>query len=79
MKSIFLLKKAARAFLPILVLGIMGTTHLYAQTLFTIGNMYYQINADGVSVTLVGPVDITEVGGELNIPTTISYNGTTIP
>ena len=41
--------------------------------------MYYQINADGVSATLVGPVDITEVGGELNIPTTISYNGNDYP
>ena len=79
MKSIFLLKKAAYTVLPILVLGIMGTTHLFAQTLFTIGNMYYQINADGVSATLVGPVDITEVGGELNIPTTISYNGNDYP
>ena len=76
MKSIFLLcKKAAYAVLPILVLGIMGTTHLFAQTLFTIGNMYYQINTDGVSATLVGPVDITEVSGEISIPTTVSYNG----
>ena len=76
MKSIFLFcKKAAYAVLPILFLGIMGTTHLFAQTLFTIGNMYYQINADGVSVTLVGPVDITEVSGEISIPTTISYDG----
>ena len=76
MKGIFLFcKKAAYAVLPILFLGIMGTTHLFAQTLFTIGNMYYQINADGVSVTLVGPVDITEVSGEISIPTTISYDG----
>ena len=48
---------------------------LYAQTLFIIGNLYYQINADGVSATLVGPVDITEVAGELSIPSTISYDG----
>ena len=69
----------AYAVLTILVLGIMGTTHLHAQTLFTIGNMYYQINADGVSATLVGPVDITQVVGELSIPTTISYNGSDYP
>ena len=80
MKSIFLsCKKVAYAVLTILVLGIMGTTHLHAQTLFTIGNMYYQINADGVSATLVGPVDITQVVGELSIPTTISYNGSDYP
>ena len=80
MKSIILFcKKAAYAVLPILVLGIMGTTHLQAQTLFTIGNMYYQINADGVSATLVGPVDISEVVGEISIPTTINYNGSDYP
>jgi hypothetical protein len=80
MKSIFIFcKKAAYAVLPIFVLGIMGTTHLRAQTLFTIGNLYYQINADSISATLVGPVDATEVGGELSIPTTIIYNGKDYP
>ena len=61
------------------MLGITGTMQLYAQTLFTIGNLYYQINADGVSATLVGPVDITEVAGELSIPSTISYDGNDYP
>ena len=57
----------------------MGTTHLHAQTLFTIGNLYYQINADSLSVTLVGPVDATQVAGEISIPTTIIYNGKDYP
>ena len=74
-----LCKKAAYAVLPILVLGIIGTTQLHAQTLFTIGNLYYQINADSISATLVGPVDATEVAGELSIPTTIIYNGKDYP
>ena len=79
MKSIFLsCKKAAYAVLFFLVLG-MGTTHLHAQTLFTIGNLYYQINADSLSVTLVGPVDATQVAGEISIPTTIIYNGKDYP
>ena len=79
MKSIFLsCKKAAYAVLFLLVLG-MGTTHLLAQTLFTIGNLYYQINADSLSVTLVGPVDATQVAGEISIPTTIIYNGKDYP
>ena len=79
MKSIFLsCKKAAYAVLFLLVLG-MGTTHLHAQTLFTIGNLYYQINADSLSVTLVGPVDATQVAGEISIPTTIIYNGKDYP
>lgn len=72
-------KKTAYAVLFLLVLEITGTTHLHAQPLFTIGNLYYQINADGVSVTLVGPVDITEVSGELTIPSTISYDGNDYP
>lgn len=80
MKSICLLCiKAAYAVLSILVLVVMGTTQLFAQPLITIGNMYYQINADGVSATLVGPVNITEVVGELSIPTNISYNGSDYP
>ena len=74
-----LCKKAAYAVLSILFLGVMGIAHLQAQALFTIGNLYYQINADSVSVTLVGPVDIAEVAGELNIPATISYNGSDYP
>ena len=72
-------KKAACAVLSLFVLGIMGTTHLRAQTLFTIGNLYYQINADSISATLVGPVDASEVAGELTIPTTIIYNGKDYP
>lgn len=74
-----LCKKAACVVLSILFLGVMGMTCLQAQTLFTIGNLYYQINADGASVTLVGPVDIAEVSGELIIPTTVSYNGSDYP
>lgn len=74
-----LCKKAVCAILSVLFLGVMGMTRLQAQTLFTIGNLYYQINADGASVTLVGPVDIAEVSGELIIPTTVSYNGSDYP
>ena len=74
-----LCKKAACVVLSILFLGVMGIAHLQAQTLFTIGNLYYQINADNASVTLVGPVDITEVAGELIIPETISYSGNDYP
>ena len=77
MKSILLsCKKASYAVLFLLALG---TTHLHAQTLFTIGNLYYQINADSISVTLVGPVDATQVAGEISIPTTIIYNGKDYP
>ena len=67
-------KKAAFVVLSILVLGVIGTTRLNAQSYFIIEDLYYQINPDGVSATLIGPVNGTEVNGELSIPTTITYN-----
>lgn len=67
-------KKAAFVVLSILVLGVMGMTQLKAQDYFIIEDLYYQINPDGVSATLIGPVNGTEVNGELCIPTTITYN-----
>ena len=70
-----LCKRTAYAVLSILFLRVMGMTHLYAQDLFIIGHLYYQINDDGVSATLIGPIDSIEVTGELSIPTSISYNG----
>lgn len=54
-------------------------THLNAQSYITIGELYYQINDDGVSATLVGPVEGTEMAGELTIPSTISYEGNDYP
>jgi hypothetical protein len=75
MKSLSLCKKAAYAVLSILFWGVMGTTHLHAQDIITVGDFYYTINGDGVSATLVCHVDGPEVTGEINIPTTISYNG----
>ncbi len=54
-------------------------THLNAQSYITIGDLYYQINDDGVSATLVGPVEGTEMAGELTIPSTISYDGNDYP
>lgn len=76
MKSFSSLHKiAVCAVLSILLLGVMGMTHLHAQDLFTVGDFYYQINGDGVSATLAGHVDGSAVSGELNLPTTISYDG----
>ena len=74
-----LCKKAAYVLLSLLVLGTLGATRMNAQTLFTIGDLYYYINADSVSATLAGAVDGMEVSGELSIPTTISYNGSDYP
>lgn len=57
----------------------MGITHLCAQTYFPIGDLFFQINADSVSATLIGHVDGAEASGELIIPTSISYNGNDYP
>ena len=51
-----------------------------AQTTFTVGDLNYQINPDGVSVTVTG--HITGQGGytgELNIPESVHYQGTDYP
>ena len=80
MKNSFLpSKKALCAVLSILVLGVTGTTRVHAQTYFTIGQLYYQINADSVSATLIGHVDGTEAAGEIIIPSSINYNGNDYP
>lgn len=75
MKEFFLpYKKAACVVLSILVLGVMGMTQLKAQSYFVIEDLYYQINGDGASATLIGPVDGTDIQGELSIPSSINYN-----
>ena len=69
MKQI-LLKK--RAFLSALLifLAMAGM----AQT-FTVGDLNYQVNPDGVSVTLKGHVDGYNATGALNIPESVNYDG----
>ena len=75
MKNHSLCKKAACAVLSILLVGVMGMTHLHAQEILTVGDFHYQLNGDGVSATLVCHVDGDAVTGEISIPTSISYNG----
>jgi hypothetical protein len=42
---------------------------------FTVDNLNYQINPDGVSVTLIGHVDGYSATGALNIPASVSHDG----
>ena len=46
-----------------------------AQTTFTVDDLYYQVNPDGISVTLTGNVNGYEVAGVLNIPESVNYEG----
>ena len=42
---------------------------------FTVGDLNYQVNPDGVSVTLTGHVDGYNATGALDIPASVSYQG----
>ena len=67
----FLLNK--RAFLAVL-LALSVMTGM-AQTTFTVGDLNYQVNPDGVSVTLTGHVEGYNATGALDIPASVSYQG----
>ncbi len=62
----------------VLTLFVVGMTNAQAQT-FTVGNLNYSINSDGVSVTVTGHVDGTAATGELVIPESVEYYGSTFP
>ena len=64
-----------RAFLPVLftlLLCMIGISNVIAQT-FTVGNINYSLNDDGVSVTVIGHLDGTNATGELVIPESVDY------
>ncbi len=42
---------------------------------FTVGDLIYRVNADNVSVTVIGHVDGYNAQGALNIPESVSYEG----
>ena len=46
-----------------------------AQTTFTVDDLNYSVNPDGVSVTLTGHVDGYNATGPLNIPASVNYEG----
>ena len=54
-----------------LVFGLLG---LKAQT-FTYGDLNYEVNYDGTSVTVLDHVDGTDATGTLTIPDHVVYNG----
>lgn len=66
-----LLSKGTLLSILIILLALTGR----AQTTFTAGNLNYQVNDDGVSVTVTGHVNGYEATGELNIPESVSYEG----
>lgn len=75
-KKHLLLKRATRAALLTVLLSVAGVTNATAQT-FTVGNLNYSLNDDGVSVTVIGHVDGTAATGELVIPESVTQWGNT--
>ncbi|MBQ6728591.1 MAG: leucine-rich repeat domain-containing protein [Bacteroidales bacterium] len=67
-------KRALRTALLILLLSAVGMTKTYAQS-FTIGDLNYSVNDDGVSVTVTSHVDGQSATGTLTIPESVSYEG----
>lgn len=71
MKTHFLLNKCI--VICFLFVGIIGTFKLNAQT-FTVGDLNYQVNVDGISVTVKGHKNGQDATGELIIPESVTYN-----
>lgn len=67
-------KRALRTALLIMLLSAVGMTKTYAQS-FTIGDLNYSVNDDGVSVTVTSHVDGQSATGTLTIPESVSYEG----
>ena len=60
-------------FLSIILVALTGM----AQTTFTEGDLNYQVNPDGVSVTVTGhALDYEHANGPLNIPESVNHEGT---
>ena len=70
------LKRAVSAVLLVLLLSAFGMTKAFAIS-FTVGDLNYSVNSDGTTVTVTGHVDGTAATGELVIPETVTYNGST--
>ena len=65
-----------KSLLLVLLLSMAG---LMSAQSFTVGDLNYSVNADGVSVAVTGHVDGTAATGSLTIPETVSYDGNDYP
>ena len=68
------LKRALHIALLILLMNVVGMGKMYAQS-FTVDDLNYQVNNDGISVTVTGHVDGQSATGSLVIPETVENNG----
>lgn len=75
-KNLQKLRMGLCALLVVLLLGLAGLTNAFAQDI-TVGVFNYCINEDGISVTLTGHVDGTDAAGQLVLPESVEYYGST--
>ena len=75
-KRILQMKWTKRIVLIALLLGVAGLGKMFAQS-FTVGDLNYQVNYGGVSVTVTGHINGTSATGSLVIPETVEYDGST--
>ena len=76
--SFHMKSKSLRIVMTVLLFIFAGLTTVNAQT-FTVGNLNYSVNEDGVSVTVTGHVDGTSATGALVIPESVELYGVTYP
>ena len=69
------MKRALRSALLVLLLIVVGMGKMYAQS-FTVDNLRYAVNSDGVSVTVNGLAQGVSASGSLVIPEIVTFNGT---
>ncbi|MBR4147506.1 MAG: leucine-rich repeat domain-containing protein [Bacteroidales bacterium] len=67
----FLLDKRALLSVLLVLFALTGM----AQTTFSVGDLNYRVNDDGVSVTVTGHVNGYDATGDLTIPASVSYEG----
>ena len=77
MKKRFLqFRMMAKAVMITLLLSVAGLMNGNGQS-FTVGNLYYSINSDQVSVTVTGHLYGSAATGTLSIPESVNYYGIT--
>ena len=61
----------------LLILFVLSAFMGMAQTTFTVGDLNYRVNDDGISVTVTGHANGTNATGELILPESVNYGGNT--
>ena len=74
-KRILQMKWTKRIVLIALLFDVAGLGKMYAQS-FTVDNLRYAVNSDGVSVTVNGLAQGVSASGSLVIPEIVTFNGT---